>query len=106
LRQLAHADEILRVERADAMDQIVADLRPFQAHALVADVMAHAGSARREDRDIGAALALQLELVLLDAFADFVVGDFQRARVTAAASSSRPPWSAPRKRFKSAGSVV
>src|SRR5579862_4247444 len=43
--------------------------------------MAHAGSARRENRQIGAALALQLELVALDAFADFVVGHFQgRAR--------------------------
>jgi hypothetical protein len=89
------------------MDQIVADLRPFEAHALVADVMAHAGSARREDRDIGAALALQLELRAFEAVPDLVVGDFQRCPQTAAASSSRPPWSAPaRKRFKSAGSVV
>ena len=46
--------------------------------ALVADMMAHARGARREDGEIGAALALQLELVLLDAFADFVVGHFQR----------------------------
>ena len=78
LRQLAHADEVLRIERADAMDQIVADLRPFEADALVADMMPHAGGTRREDRQIGAALALQLELVLLDAFADLVVGHFQR----------------------------
>jgi hypothetical protein len=77
LRQLAHADEVLRIERYDAGDQIVADLRPFEADALVADVMAHAGGARREDREVGATLALQLELVLLDAFADFVVGHLQ-----------------------------
>ena len=60
------------------MDEIVADLRPFEADAFVADVMAHAGGARREDRQIGAALALQLELVLLDAVADFVVGNLKR----------------------------
>ena len=81
MRQLAHADEILRVQRDDARDQVVADLRPLQAHALVADVMAHAGGARREDGEIGAALALQLELVALDRFADLVIGHFQgRAR--------------------------
>ena len=78
LRQLAHADEILRIERHHARDQVVADLRPFHAHALVADMVAHAGGARREDGHVGAALALQFELVLLDAFADLVVGHFQR----------------------------
>ena len=78
LRQLADADEVLRKQRDHPRDQVVADLRPFQAHAFVADMMAHPGSARREDGEVGAALALQLELVLLDAFADFVVGHFQR----------------------------
>ena len=63
LRQLAHADEVLREQRADAVDQVVADLRPFLADREVADVVAHAGGARREDREVGAALALQLELV-------------------------------------------
>ena len=29
LRQLAHADEVLREQRDAAMDQVVADLRPF-----------------------------------------------------------------------------
>ncbi len=79
LRQLAHADEIRRIERADAMDEVVADLRPFAAHALVADVMAHAGGARREDGEVGAALALQLELRAFEALPDLVVGDLQRA---------------------------
>src|ERR1700728_4506354 len=73
LRQLAHADEILREQRDDPRDQIVADLRPFERDALVADVMAHAGSARREDSQVGAALALQSELILLNAFADLIV---------------------------------
>jgi hypothetical protein len=78
LRQLADADEILRIERADTMDEVVADLRPFEADAFVADMVAHAGGARRENGQIGAALALQLELVLFDAFANFVVGNLQR----------------------------
>src|SRR5262249_17441598 len=73
LRQLAHADEVLREQGAHAMDQVVADLRPFQAHRVVADMMAHAGGARREDRDVGAALALELELRALDAGADLVI---------------------------------
>ena len=73
LRQLAHADEVLREQRADAMDEIVADLRPFLAHREIADVVAHAGGARREDREVGAALALELELRALDAGADLVV---------------------------------
>ena len=62
--KLADADEVLRIERDDAVDQVVADLGPFAADALVADVVAHAGGARREDRQIGAALALELELVV------------------------------------------
>jgi hypothetical protein len=60
LRQLADADEVLREQRADAMDEVVADLRPFLADREVADVMAHARGARREDREVGAALALNL----------------------------------------------
>jgi hypothetical protein len=41
--------------------------------------LAHARRARRENGDVGAALALQPELVLLDALADFVVGHFERS---------------------------
>ena len=78
MRQLADADEVLRVERTDSVNEIVANLRPFEADALIADVMAHPGRARRENGEIGAALALQLELVLLDALANFVVGHLQR----------------------------
>jgi len=37
---LADADEIRRIERADAVDEIVADLRPVLADRRVADVMA------------------------------------------------------------------
>src|SRR4029077_2573604 len=55
------------------MDEIVADLRPFLADREVTDVVAHARSARREDREIGAALALEFELRALDAGADLVV---------------------------------
>jgi hypothetical protein len=59
------------------MNEIVADLRPFLAHGEVADVVAHAGGARREDCEIGAAFALELELRALDAGADLVVRHLQ-----------------------------
>ena len=50
-------------------------------HREVADVVAHAGGARGEDREVGAALALELELRALDRGADLVVGHLQaRAR--------------------------
>ena len=57
-----------------AMDQIVALPRPVEAGAGVADVMRHRRRARREDRDVGAAIALELQLGL-DALAQLVVGD-------------------------------
>ena len=75
LRQLADADEVSRVERADAMDQVVADARSMPGSSLRRRVVRHAGRARREDRHVGAALALELELRALEALADFVVGD-------------------------------
>ena len=78
LRQLAHADEIVRIERADAIDHLVAQLRPGQAHVVIADVMAHAHGTRGEDGDIGAALTLELELRAFETLADFVVGNFER----------------------------
>ena len=108
LRQLADTDEVLRVERADAVRSgrcrsAVHSLR----HRAVADVVAHAGGPRREDREVGAALALQLELAPLRCSPDLVVGHFQhRARgqrrlVLGTASV----WSL-RKRSRSLGSVV
>jgi hypothetical protein len=78
LRQLAHADEIVGVERADAMDHLVAQLRPGQTHVVIADMVAHAHGARGEDGDVGAALALKLELRAFEALADLVVGHLQR----------------------------
>ena len=63
------------------MDQVVADLRPFLRDREITDVMAHAGGARRENREVGAALLLELELSALDALANLVIGHFQaRAR--------------------------
>src|SRR5262249_1155185 len=41
LRQLADADEVFREQRADSMDQVVADLRPFEAYREVPDVVTH-----------------------------------------------------------------
>ena len=60
------------------MDEVVALLSPVQARGGVADVMAHPGRAGREDGDVGAAIALQLELGLLQRLADLVVADGER----------------------------
>ena len=81
LRQLAHADEILRIKRAHAVDQVVADARPLRADVRVADMMRHAGGARREDRNVGAALALEFELRAFEAGADLVVADAEVERL-------------------------
>ena len=62
--QLSDADEIVGMKRRDAMDQGIGDLRPFRAGLRSADVMAHAAGARREQRDVGAALALEFQLRL------------------------------------------
>ena len=69
------ADEVLRIELADAVDQVVAVLGPVQARRRIADVMRHGRGARREDRHVAAALALELQLRALEALADLVVGD-------------------------------
>jgi hypothetical protein len=60
------------------MDHLVAQLRPGEAHVVIADVMTHAHGARRKDGQIGPALALKLELRALEALADLVVGNLQR----------------------------
>src|SRR5262245_43109199 len=62
LRQLAYADEVVGIERADAVDHLIAQLRPSQAHVVIADVMTHAHGARRKDGEVGTAFALELEL--------------------------------------------
>src|SRR5260370_7235883 len=77
LRQLAYADEVVRIKRGEPVDQFVRYLRPFEAHAFVADMVRHAGRARREDRQAGAALALELELRAFDARTQFVIADIQ-----------------------------
>ena len=79
LRQLTDTDEVLGVQRADAMNQIIAVLRPVETRRRIADVMSHAGGARREDRHVGASLALELELRSLEARANLVIRDRNRA---------------------------
>ena len=76
LRQLAHADEIVGIQRDHAMDEIVADAAPIAAGALGADVVRHGRGARRENRDVRAARALQLQLRVLQAVANLIVRDF------------------------------
>jgi len=57
------------------VDQIVAGDGPCFAGPGVAEMMAHAGGARRKDRQIGAALALHPELAVADRIADLVIGN-------------------------------
>src|ERR1700730_8200717 len=59
------------------MDQLVADLRPLQADAEIPDMMSHPHGARREDHQIGVALALELELGPLQPLPDLVVADLE-----------------------------
>src|SRR5262249_2207337 len=65
--------------RADAVDQLVAGAGPSLAGRCVTKVVAHAGGARRKDRQIGAAFVLHLELAIGNALADLVIG-YCRAR--------------------------
>src|SRR5262249_38287426 len=77
LRQLADADEVIREKLGNAVDHLVGGLRPFERSLVVTYIVAHTGSARREDRDVGAALLLLLELIALYRFPDLVVGDLE-----------------------------
>jgi hypothetical protein len=77
LWQHAHPDEVLRIQAHDPGDQIIVDLRPFEAGGLGADVMRHGGGPGRENRHIRAALALQFQLRFLQAVADLVIADAQ-----------------------------
>src|SRR5690606_18432064 len=79
LRQLRDADEVLRIELREPVDQVVAMLGPRAARRLVADVVPHPARTRREQRDVGAPLPLELELIPLDAFPELIVADVQRA---------------------------
>jgi hypothetical protein len=80
LRKLADSDEIVGIEAAYARHQVVADRRPFAARCFVADVMRHEARARGKNREIGSALALHLELRVLEARPNLVVGDSERRR--------------------------
>ena len=91
----------------DALDQVVAGLRPVLARRLVADVMRHRRRARREDREVGAALALELELRAFEALADLVVADARAAPSAARDAGSLSPAIWPSRYFcRSAGAVV
>src|SRR3954471_16756344 len=48
---------------------------PVPAGGFIANVMCHGRSPRRENRDVGAAFALQFELRAFQAFTDLIVGD-------------------------------
>ena len=88
LRQLADTDEVVRQQRTQAMDQVVADSRPLFAHRFGADVMRHACGTRREDCQVTAAVFLQLEL-RLHALNQNLVTDVQAGEVGHRGTASR-----------------
>ena len=75
LRELTDADEVARIQRADPVNQIVAVLGPVQARCRVTDVVRHRRRPRRKDRDVGAALTLELQLGALETLANLIVAD-------------------------------
>src|SRR5581483_6378758 len=79
LRKLADADKGLGEELADAVDQLVVHLGPVAADQLAPEVVSHSGGLGREDRQIGAALALLLDLAVLQAGLDLLIADVQLA---------------------------
>src|ERR1017187_3236891 len=92
LRQLADTDEVLRIQLAYAVDQLVADARPLRTDRLVAEMMPRRRGPRRKYRQVGAALALQFELRFLEAVADLIVADaraLQRCRALRACEPAK-----------------
>src|SRR6185437_848789 len=78
LRELTDAGEVFGVEVDDPLDEVVVGAGPGGRHLLIADVMTHRRGAWREEREIAAALSLQLELIGLDTLADLIIGDLRR----------------------------
>src|SRR5262249_16336298 len=70
--------------RAVGAVRVVGGAGPLHGDPVVALVVGQGGRPRREDRHVGAALAEQPELVLLDRLADLVVGDGRVVRCRAA----------------------
>ena len=76
--------KLVGIERAHALDEVIADLRPREADAEVADVVTHSRRARREDREVDAAFAPGSSPARLRAGAHVIVGDFERRSRSAA----------------------
>ena len=77
LRQHGRADEIVRQQGGDAVNQLVADRRPGRGHLEVADVVGHEARARRKDGEVRATLLHLAQLVFLDGFPQLVVANLQ-----------------------------
>src|SRR5205085_3473266 len=74
LRQLTDGREVARQQVADAVDEIVRHARPLDAGRFRADVVRHAGRARRKNRQVASPFALKLQL-RLHALHELIVGD-------------------------------
>ena len=82
LRELAHRSEVRRVQVAHSPDQLVLVLRPERRRVFVADVVGHPARPWREQGEIGAAVALELQLGRFQTRPDLVVGHVDRALLT------------------------
>ena len=81
LGKLADPDKGFRVKIDHPLDQVIAAPGPGLADLFVAHMVGHGRGARRKDGHVRAALAQQAQLILLDAFADLVVGDLRIGRI-------------------------
>src|SRR5262249_1810420 len=79
LRQLADSDELVGIQPAHAVDQLVADRRPGLARGAAPYMVAHLARDRGKNRDIHAAVAHGFRLGALQALADFAVADDGRS---------------------------
>jgi hypothetical protein len=81
LRQHADRHEVVRVELADAIDQVVPVLGPVDGGRVAAEVVGHGAGAGREERYVRTPLPLHLDLRAFQAFADLVIADLDATLV-------------------------
>ena len=80
LWQLADADEVLWVEFAHAVDQLIVVARPDHIGVFITHMVVHCDRLGRENRHVDAALFHDAQLIVIDAMTDFLVGHRRRWR--------------------------
>src|SRR5579859_3279960 len=77
LRELTDSHKIVWKERADPVDQIVADFSPGQTRLLVPQMVSHLAGDWRKQGEIAAAFYLEFQLPTYDGDPDFVVCNYE-----------------------------